>query len=357
MRATQTPMKALICLLTCLATSPLLADYTFVWSGNDARLTGTFSISDSDWANRGFTNLTAVNFQFHDSQNPGHDIVLHSFLDPNNFGINFGWLTDDGLHFYHDTNIGAEVWFSVAAYQYHSINGNGLASGMHSWSYSEGSLEYFDYSNYSNGIFVVTTTGTWSLLSTNPCRLIRPSNLVVAADIGQCGALVHFALPTSVGECTNPVVTCRPPSGSFFPPGTTTIACSLNGRHTCNFTVTVEDREAPRAGCRPVPPPPGNQIPPARSGPIHDGLYQLLSQDNCDWHPAIYLADSAGSFIAGPFRNGDIVRIVESPGGAPFHQPGPRGIPHIHFNGPALIFAVDASGNVGARVGCNPRVP
>ena len=202
------------------------------------------------------------------------------------------------------------------------------------------------------------TTGTWSFLTTNRCWLICPSNLVVAADIGQCGALVHFALPTSGGVCTNPVVTCTPPSGSFFPPGTTTIACSLNGRHTCNFTVTVEDREAPWAGCRFVPPAPGMQIPPARRGPIHDGLYQLLSKDNCDWHPAIYLADSATSFIAGPFRNGDIVRIVESRGGAPFHQPGPRGIPAlIHFNGPALIFAVDASRNVGPRVGCNPPRP
>src|SRR6266700_126803 len=96
MQATQTPMKALICLLICLATSPLLADYTFVWSGDDPRFSGTFSISDSDWANREFTNLTAVNFQFHDSQNPSNDAVL--LVPYAGFLPNSGGLTDDGRH-------------------------------------------------------------------------------------------------------------------------------------------------------------------------------------------------------------------------------------------------------------------
>src|SRR5438132_1957425 len=110
MRATQTPMKALICSLICLATSPLLADYTFVWSGNDPRFSGTFSISDRDWANRAFTNVTAVNFQFHQ---PSYDDIFHSPHDEFSDRNDSGWLTADGMHLDHATNLILGFWMAA----------------------------------------------------------------------------------------------------------------------------------------------------------------------------------------------------------------------------------------------------
>jgi hypothetical protein len=198
-------------------------------------------------------------------------------------------------------------------------------------------------------------------LTAEPCSLICPTILIVAADPGHCGAIVNFALPTPIGDCSNAVVTCTPPPGSFFPVGTNSIKCSVLDRHTCSFTVTVEDREPPLAECRPAPNPSGKSIAAAantlRSSRDPEGFYQLLARDNCDSDPTIYVADSASSFIAGPFHNDDIVKIVQSPGGAPFQRRGPRGVAaHIRLRGHALVLASDTSHNVSASVGCSaPR--
>jgi hypothetical protein len=65
----------------------------------------------------------------------------------------------------------------------------------------------------------------------------------VVNDPGECGALVEFPAPSTSEECG--VVTCTPPSGSFFPVGTTTVICSTEAGPGCSFRVIVEDREAP----------------------------------------------------------------------------------------------------------------
>ncbi|PYJ00384.1 MAG: hypothetical protein DME25_20895 [Verrucomicrobia bacterium] len=123
------------------------------------------------------------------------------------------------------------------------------------------------------------------------------------------------------------------------------------------FTVTVEDREAPLAACWPAPNPSGKKIPPAgkngNSGQNPDGYYQLLSKDNCDANPTLFVADSASGYVVGPFPSGDIVKITQNPGGTPDQQPGAQNVvAHIHLNGDALVYAVDAAGNVGASVWC-----
>src|SRR6185369_8944826 len=41
-------------------------------------------------------------------------------------------------------------------------------------------------------------------------------------------------------------VNCSPPSGSFFPKGTTTVNCSTAAGPSCSFTVTVNDTEGPQ---------------------------------------------------------------------------------------------------------------
>jgi 6-phosphogluconolactonase (cycloisomerase 2 family) len=72
-----------------------------------------------------------------------------------------------------------------------------------------------------------------------------PNDITVSNDPGQCGATVSFP-PISSSGCG--VVTCNPPSGSFFPVGTTTVTCS-SGSTSCSFKVTVNDVEAPVVSC------------------------------------------------------------------------------------------------------------
>ncbi len=71
-----------------------------------------------------------------------------------------------------------------------------------------------------------------------PCTLICPSNITQPNDAGQCGAVVNFSPPFPSGDCGT--VSCSPPSGSFFPPGTTTVTCTASTGPSCSFTVTVQ---------------------------------------------------------------------------------------------------------------------
>src|SRR5207248_708276 len=77
---------------------------------------------------------------------------------------------------------------------------------------------------------------------------------------------VDLGLPEGVtyGDC-GLVASCDPPSGSNFPVGTNTVCCTATdaagNTNSCCFNVTVEDREAPRAACRPATNPDGKKIP------------------------------------------------------------------------------------------------
>lgn len=81
------------------------------------------------------------------------------------------------------------------------------------------------------------------------CTISCPSNIVVNNAPGQCGANVSFA-PTTTAGCG--LVTCSPPSGSFFPVGTTSVSCSTAAGPSCGFTVTVNDTEAPTITLNPM---------------------------------------------------------------------------------------------------------
>ena len=83
--------------------------------------------------------------------------------------------------------------------------------------------------------------GGWCLNITTedvtPCTLTCPSDVTQAADANQCGAIVNYPAPTSSGACGT--VSCSPPSGSFFPIGTTPVTCSSTSGATCSFNITV----------------------------------------------------------------------------------------------------------------------
>jgi hypothetical protein len=84
------------------------------------------------------------------------------------------------------------------------------------------------------------------------------------------------------------------------------------------------------------------------------GWFQLLATDNCDPDPLIYIKGSVGSFVAGPFHNGDQVEIAHGPRLIPRQAPSTSGgnIASIQLNGDALLWAVDSAGNASTPVKC-----
>ncbi len=74
------------------------------------------------------------------------------------------------------------------------------------------------------------------------CTITCPANIVADNTTGACGTVVSFAPVTSAG-CG--LVSSTPPSGSFFPVGSTPVVCSTEAGPQCTFMVTVIDTEAP----------------------------------------------------------------------------------------------------------------
>jgi hypothetical protein len=212
---------------------------------------------------------------------------------------------------------------------------------------------------------------------------LNPGNLVVLQFIanGDTGlnvggvygvnGLIQWEITSvalAVGGGGGPVtVVCNPPSGSVFPVGTNTVCCvatdAAGNTNSCCFDVTVLDQEPPKVECNGGVNPSGKKIPVAGKNPASgqnpDGYYQLLGKDNCDSDPLIYIADTGSSFVAGPFHNGDVIKLTQSPGKTPSQDPAPAPIvAHLHFKGDGLLYAVDASGNQSEGVLCLvPRPP
>src|SRR5262249_26929453 len=74
-------------------------------------------------------------------------------------------------------------------------------------------------------------------VTTSTCAFTCPDNITQAHDAGMNGATVNYTTPGISSGC-DPVI-CTPPSGSFFPAGVTSVACSSLTGSSCNFTVTV----------------------------------------------------------------------------------------------------------------------
>lgn len=220
------------------------------------------------------------------------------------------------------------------------------------------------------GVFTVTLTVSDGTASSSCSKTVTvrdttapaincPANIVQGNDPGLCSAVVTFQA-TAIDVCAGPLTpTCAPPSGSVFPKGTTTVVCGVSdpagNRSVCAFTVTVEDREPPRASCLQGVNPNGNNKPGERRGADNaDGFYALQAQDNCDPNPLIYLRDSVSGFVAGPFVNGNQIKLTQAPGTNPRQVPGPGVLSaHIFFKGDALLYAVDADGNTSTPIRCD----
>jgi hypothetical protein len=193
---------------------------------------------------------------------------------------------------------------------------------------------------------------SFNLFLPPPVPVLGCSTTNVPNDPGQCSAVVGSYDVTVVRATT---VVCDPAPGSTLPVGGTTVTCSAsnaNGSASCTFTVLVQDREAPRVAVRPAPNPSGRKIPVPDKNPNSvsnpDGFYELLSRDNCDeGGGGIYVADSASSFGAGPFASGDIVKITQA-GSTGSRAMAGAVVSHITVRGDALVYALDAAGNVSS---------
>ncbi|HZG80831.1 MAG TPA: HYR domain-containing protein [Brevibacillus sp.] len=84
---------------------------------------------------------------------------------------------------------------------------------------------------------------TVTVNDTEPPAITCPANIEVIANPGESGTQVHFPAPQVTDNCKVSSVSCSPPSGSFFPIGTTQVTCTatdLAGNiATCPFSVTV----------------------------------------------------------------------------------------------------------------------
>jgi hypothetical protein len=123
------------------------------------------------------------------------------------------------------------------------------------------------------------------------CVTAGPANIAVPNDPNQCGAIVNY--PATNGGCGS--ITFSPPSGSFFPIGTTTVTGTANGG-SASFTVTVIDTQAPTITC------PAN-VTATTGGPNNPSVVVTYpapaASDNCPGVTVQCTPPSGSSFLVG----------------------------------------------------------
>ncbi|MFH2047930.1 MAG: HYR domain-containing protein [bacterium] len=85
----------------------------------------------------------------------------------------------------------------------------------------------------------------------NP-SIVCPENITTYVDPGLCGAVVNYDI-SAQDNCIGLILTGNPPSGSFFPPGSTTVLCQavdgFGNDASCSFKVYVNDTIPPAITC------------------------------------------------------------------------------------------------------------
>ncbi len=155
-------------------------------------------------------------------------------------------------------------------------------------------------------------------------------------------------------------------SASLAAPQGDTVECTVeflvDGELLDGFTQTVtvhiNDVTAPTIACEQGTNPHGKTIPPA-ANQNPDGFYQLLSEDNVDPDPQIFVLDSETGMVFGPYPSGTTIKWTEANGASPSEKKigsgnGKAGAVTVHLKGQgdALVVALDASGNESDAVAC-----
>jgi hypothetical protein len=87
----------------------------------------------------------------------------------------------------------------------------------------------------------------WSSPDTSPPTITCPAPIVVKDPLGTPrGEIVTYSVTVVDEQDLGPSLVCTPPSGSLFPPGTTTVTCTATdfsgNQATCQFTVSVRSK-------------------------------------------------------------------------------------------------------------------
>lgn len=92
-----------------------------------------------------------------------------------------------------------------------------------------------------------------TVLDAEPPTIICPADISIPNTAGLNGAFVKYPEPVAFDNCSIASITCTPPSGSFFPLGTTQVTCTAEDRSgntaSCTFNVTVS---IPTAHCQSI---------------------------------------------------------------------------------------------------------
>ncbi|MBI2928018.1 MAG: hypothetical protein HYY24_20270 [Verrucomicrobia bacterium] len=197
-----------------------------------------------------------------------------------------------------------------------------------------------------------------------PCVVFCPEDFAVFTS-EPCGTRVEYGtFPSSFGDCGTLI--CLPPSGAFFPIGTTTVDCygvGWGGQIVghCSFQVIVwaigdlQDNAPPIGDLIGIKNPLGGSGEKARPAG-KEGFFEVDVSDTCDPQPYVLIGvlqntsgatvAAADEFLAGPFPKGSRLKITETRGGKAECIPIADGtMSHVKLNGPAVFFAVDAAGN------------
>ena len=221
------------------------------------------------------------------------------------------------------TNAGADQ--SGCPFNPYQLGGAAPAVGTASWSVVAGpnlSATQFSSTTSPTAVFTPAAPGVYTLrwtIANPPCTNAQDDVVITAVDAvlpsincpagttrttdaGLCSAMVTYSVPTFSDNCPvpAPVLTRLSglASGSAFPLGTTPVTWQVRDASgntaSCTFTVTVEDREAPKINC------PGNLTFHATAGMC--GLitdYALpMASDNCGTVGVMRIAGLAtGSFF------------------------------------------------------------
>jgi hypothetical protein len=83
-------------------------------------------------------------------------------------------------------------------------------------------------------------------LVTIPPTITCPPDITIEIAPGQGGVIINYPEPDVSDNCPGVTAVCSPPSGSFFPVGTTTVTCTATddtgNTATCSFTITVVEQ-------------------------------------------------------------------------------------------------------------------
>lgn len=150
----------------------------------------------------------------------------------------------------------------------------------------------------------VSCSFTVTVNDTQPPSITCPANITQSNDLNQCGAVVNYMAPSASDNCPGVgTPSCSPPSGSFFPKGTTTVSCSVSDSSSnskmCSFTVTINDTQPPAITCSTnitavVP----AQCPLNTTG-IAVGFTAPVATDNCPGVSAVCVPPSGSVFPIG----------------------------------------------------------